>query len=202
MSGFWNTSEGENVAKTKTDSFEIEGGNLEPIPDGSSLLAMVEEAKWSQDKNGNEFITIKWNVMRPEAYANRRVFQKLWVTDDDPSAKDADKAAKKRDKALRMLAAIDTNAGGRLTKVAGKPDDEDLAAALAGKAMIIKVMLWEIEDRQTGETIRGNWVSAVSPKGGELKVGAEKEASAKPAQKQAAKSQVRMTAMDDDSIPF
>ncbi len=201
MSGFWNTSEGENVAREKNDSFEIEGGNLQPIPDGSSVLAIIEEAKWDA-KDGAEYITIKWSVMRPAEFENRKVFQKLWVTDDDPGAKDAAKAAKKRDKALRMLAAIDTNAGGKLTKVAGKPDDEDLAMALVGKPMVIRVMLWEIEDRQTGEMIRGNWVSAVSPKGKELSVGEVKEA-AKPGAKAPAKSKVSMAAADmEDEIPF
>lgn len=201
MSGFWNTSEGDNVASKKDTSFEIEGGgNLEPIPDGSSVLALVEEAKWDE-KDGAEYITVRWSVMRPQTYENRKVFQKLWVTDDDPGAKSADKAAKKRDKALRMLAAIDTNAGGRLTKVAGRPENEDLAAALVGKPMVIKVMLWEIEDRQTGETIRGNWVSAVSPKSKGVEV-AEAAAPKAPA-KAPAKSKVSMvSAIDDDEIPF
>ena len=161
---FWNLSDGGNAAATKSTEFDAGGGNMEPIPDGSSVLAMVDEAKW-ETKEGAEYISIRWSVIQPEAYKNRKIFQKLWVLDDDPSAASPDKAAKKRDKARRMLAAIDANAGGKLTSQEGKPSTDSMTLHLTNKPMVIKVMLWEIEDRNTGEKIRGNWVSAVGPKG-------------------------------------
>ena len=44
--GFWNLSDGDNAAKTGTE-YEIPGGNIDPIPAGSSVLAMIDEAKSS-----------------------------------------------------------------------------------------------------------------------------------------------------------
>lgn len=160
---FWDLSDGGTASDTGTD-FEIPSGNLDPIPDGSSVLAMIDEAKWDE-KDHASYISLRWSVLSPDEYKNRKVFQKLWVTDDDPSAKDADKAAKKRDKARRMLAAIDANAGGKLTRKAGVPTDDDLTACLTNKPMIIKCMEWSMPDRErVGEFVRGNWIAAVAPK--------------------------------------
>jgi hypothetical protein len=198
MSGFWDLSDGGNAAATKTTEYEIPGGgNMEPIPDGSSVLAMVDEAKWDS-KDGSSYISLRWTVIQPDAYKNRKVFTKLWVTDDDPSAKDADKAAKKRDKARRMLAAIDANSGGKLTSKPGKPTDEDLTMYITNKPMVIRVQIWEVQDRQTGESIRGNWVSMVAPKSSPIHI-------AEAGMKKAAKPETfasHAASLDSDSIPF
>jgi hypothetical protein len=159
---FWDLSDGGNAKDTGKD-YEIPSGNLKPIPDESDVLAAIDEAKWDS-KDGNEYISLRWSVLAPEEYKNRKVFQKLWVTDDDPQAKDADKATKKRDKARRMLAAIDANAGGKLSRQSSQPSSDDLAQHLCDKPMIIKCMIWEIPDRNGGDPITGNWVAAVSPK--------------------------------------
>jgi hypothetical protein len=190
---FWNLSDGGSAADTGAD-YEIPGGNLDPIPDGSSVLAMIDEAKWD-DKDGADYISLRWSVLSPDEYKNRKVFQKLWVTDDDPSAKDEDKAAKKRDKARRMLAAIDANAGGKLTKKEGIPTDETLTVCLTNKPMIIRVAVWAIKDRETGDTISGNWVQAVAPKSKGIDV---KPATAPKAQTRGAQS----AGVEDDEIPF
>lgn len=175
---FWDLSDGGTAADTGTD-FEIPSGNLEPIPDGSSVLAMIDEAKWDE-KDDAEYISLRWTVLSPDEYKNRKIFQKLWVTDDDPNAKDAEKAAKKRDKARRMLAAIDANAGGKLTRKPGKPSDDDLTSCLTNKPMIIKAMVWEMPDRERlGEFIRGNWIAAVAPKSKGIDVREPKAAPAK-----------------------
>lgn len=190
---FWNLSDGGSATDTGQD-YEIPGGNLDPIPDGSSVLAMIDEAKWD-DKDGSDYISLRWSVLSPDEYKNRKVFQKLWVTDDDPSAKDADKAAKKRDKARRMLAAVDANAGGKLTKKEGIPTDETLTICLTNKPMIIRVAVWAIKDRETGDTISGNWVQAVAPKSKGIDV---KPATAPKAQTRGLQS----ASVDDDEIPF
>ena len=194
MSDFWGLSDGSSVEET-TGEYEIPSGNLDPIPDGSSVLAMIDEAKWDE-KNDAQFISLRWSVLSPDEYKNRKVFQKLWVTDDDPNAKDADKAAKKRDKARRMLAAIDQNAGGKLVK-SGVPTDDTLTQHLTNKPMIIKCMVWEMPDReQPGEVITGNWIAAVGPKDKGIDV---KEAKPKAApQAPAAGAGVGL----DDEIPF
>ncbi len=159
---FWETSDGESLGNEK--EFDGGGGGFELIPDGSSVLAMPDEAAWDETKNGDRFIKIRWNVVKPEEFANRKVFQKLWVLDDDPNAKDP---AKKRDKAKRMLAAIDANAGGKLAAKGRMPTDDDLALALINKPMVIRVHEYEGQNGGNG----GNWVAAVSSKSSELKTG-------------------------------
>jgi hypothetical protein len=190
---FWDLSDGGTARDTETE-YEIPSGNLDPIPDGSSILAMIDEAKWDE-KDGADFISLRWSVLSPDEYKNRKVFQKLWVTDNDPNAKDENAASKKRDKARRMLAAIDANAGGKLTKKEGIPTDETLTICLTNKPMIIKCMLWEMPDREKhGEFIRGNWIAAVAPKSKGIDVKAAKVAQAKPA--------IASAPVDDDEIPF
>lgn len=159
---FWDLSTGESAKDTGKD-YEIPGGNLKPIPNESDVLAMVDEAKWDA-KDDAEYVSLRWTVLAPDEYKNRKVFQKLWVTDHDPQAKDSDAATKKRDKARRMLAAIDANAGGKLARQASQPTTDDLTQHLSSKPMIVKVMVWELKDRATGDTITGNWISAVKPK--------------------------------------
>lgn len=167
MAGFWNLSDGDNAAKTGTE-YEIPGGNMDPIPAGSSVLAMIDEAKWDHTQNdAEEYISLRWTVLAPEEYKNRKVFHKLWVTDHDPNAKDTAKAIAKTDKARKMLAAIDANAGGKLTAKDARPSDDDLARALQDRPMVITLMTWESNTGGGG----GNWVSAVAPKNKPLKIG-------------------------------
>ena len=72
---FWKTSTGETATDTGKD-FEVAGGNFDPIPEGSNLLAMIEEVKWETVRDGiEEFINAKWVVLKPEEFANRKVFQ-------------------------------------------------------------------------------------------------------------------------------
>jgi len=192
---FWDLSDGGNAAESASEEYEIPSGRT--IPDGSSVLAMIDEAKWDE-KNGAKYVSLRWSVLSPDAYKNRKVFQKLWVLDDDPSSKDEAKAAKKRDKARRMMAAIDANAGGKLTRKPGMPTDETLTQCLTNKPMVIKCMEWSIDDNQTGETIRGNWISAVAPKSKGIDV---KEA--KPSvQRPKAQGYVDHRPIDDDDLPF
>lgn len=196
---FWDLSDGHNAAAEKATEYEIPSGSIEPIPDGSTVLAMIDEARWD-NKDGMRYVSLRWTIVQPAEFRNRKVFQKLWVLDDDPSAQNAEKAAKKRDKARRMLAAIDANAGGKLTSVPGVPTDESLTMYLTQKPMAIRVSLWEVDDRQTGEKIRGNWISAVSSKGTPTHVTAPKPAPAqapRPAMASAWNSSI-----GDDEVPF
>jgi hypothetical protein len=151
---FWNLNDGTKVETTT--EFEISGGDLEPIPNNTGCVAAIEEAKWDAYED-DEYISLKWRVMQPDQFAKRVIYQKLKVNgtsrDKDPKAT--------ADKAKRMLAAIDANAGGKLMKVQGEPEDVDLMSALVGKLMAIRVMVWKMKIE--GEEKSGNWVSAVSP---------------------------------------
>jgi hypothetical protein len=200
MMGFWDLSDGGSAAKTGTE-YEIPGGNMDPIPAGSSVLAIVDEAKWDVDQLGNQYVSLRWSVLAPEAFKNRKVFHKLWVTDHDPNAKDTAKAIAKTDKARKMLAAIDANAGGKLSAKNEKPSSDDLAMALCNKPMVITLMVWESNTGGGG----GNWVCAVAPKDRELKIG-----EAKPAPRRAdplagggsAGGNYSRNPIDDEEIPF
>lgn len=177
---FWNTSDGEDVAQTATGEYTSQT-DMDPLPDNSSVKANIDKAEWATAYQSHEqYINIRWSVVAPEAYANRKVFQKLWVKDDDPRAKDA---AKKRDGALKMLGNIDKLAGGRLTAKGTIPTDDDLALALTNKQMVIKVKLWEMDGKS------GNWVAGVSPLSHEVHVPDAPAKDAGPA------------ALDDD-VPF
>jgi len=161
---FWDLSDGQ-TAKDTGGSYEVPGGTMEPIPAGSSVLAMIDEIKWDKKQNTfEEFISARWTVLAPEQYKNRKVFHKLWVTDLDPAAKDQDAAIKKRDKARKMLAAIDANAGGKLTAKQGIPSSDDLLH-LSNKPMVVTMMVYSMPDTRNGGMMHGNWVSAVAPKG-------------------------------------
>lgn len=185
MSDFWGLSDGEQVKATT--EFEQAGGNMQPIPDGTQVLAAIDEAKWD-DKDGNEYISLRWSVLKPEAYKNRKVFQKLWVLGNNPGQNDAEKRKKQGDNAKKMLAAIDTNCGGNLL-AGGKPTDSALQSNLLSKPMIVKLGVWEMQGSQ-GDTMSGNWVQMVAPK--------EKGVSEAPVQQR----QSAASSVDDDEIPF
>ena len=177
---FFTLSDNSN-ANENDGNFEMGGGNIEPIPSGTSVLAAPDEAK-IDDYQGERFISIRWVVLQPAEYANRKIFQKVRVYDHD---------TKKADKAKRMLAAIDTNAGGKLLASGEEPDDNGLTVALVNKPMLLKLQVWEIE-RDDGTKATGNWVSAVSPR-----------SNGKPAAATAAPVAEAAPSIDDfDDAPF
>jgi len=186
---FWNLNDGSSVEKT--GAFEMGGGDIEPIPGNTGCIGAIEEAKWDEYQ-GDRFISLKWRVMKPDDYAKRVIFQKVRVFSPAPE---------KADKAKRMLAAVDANAGGKLTKVQGEPSDMDLMSALVGKVMAIKVQVWELDKDDNGQVIpkderkRGNWVSAVSP---------AKGAAAKAAKEAPKAKDPEPEEVDDfsDDVPF
>jgi hypothetical protein len=125
---------------------EFDAGSADPLPDGTSVLAAPVEAGW-KTYEFEDYINFQWSVLAPEQYKNRRIFQKIKVNDKD-----------KGDKAKRMLAAIDANAGGKLFALGKEPTDQDLTQCLVGKPMMLKLGVWDIN----GKT--GNWVQAVAPR--------------------------------------
>jgi len=143
MSNFF---EGINTNNT---SFEI-GGGFELLPKDTRVVATCEQAV-TKSYEGRWSINIKWRVNLPSQFANRVIFQTLKVWDDDSS---------KAQKAKAMLAAIATNAGGRLfqsmqQRNENDPSDESLQT-LMNAPMVLLIDVWEIEGKS------GNWVKAVS----------------------------------------
>lgn len=195
---FWSLSDGEEV-KGGDGAFELGGGKIEIIPDDTSVLAAIDEAKWDRDRDDNRFISLRWTILAPEELKNRKLFQKVWALDAKPNTK-PEKVEQARDKAKRMLAAIDTNAGGKLLAKGGMPTDESLTACLTNKPMVVRVMVWEMEDRATGKVNQGNWVAAVSPKTQPV-TSAEDIAKAQSKMASQPKTQGRSREIDDE-IPF
>ena len=162
---FFKMSDG--TAPTTNGTAEMGGGNLPPIPAGTQLKAMIVEAKWDDGgQYNNRHIKLRWDVVDGE-YKKRVVFQKVQVCETD---------ANKRDKAIRMLAAIDANCGGKIMQLNAEPTDMDLMSNLCNKPMVIKVEVWEMFEDANGNKIKaedynpalghkkmdGNWVQAVS----------------------------------------
>ena len=188
---FWSTSDGASI--TAQTEYEIEGGGG-LIPDNTNCLAYIDEAK-IDSKDGAEYVSLRWRVAKPETLKNRVVFQKLWIYGNNPNQSDAAKAQKQGDKAKRMLAAIDANAGGELLVVDAPPTDERLQSALVNKFMVVKVKTWEMKGDQ-GDTMQGNWIAAVMPKTHEISESVK-------AQEQKPKAVPAAAATEyDDEIPF
>lgn len=148
---FWNLNDNSEKLST-TGEFESGGGDIEPIPAKTQVKAAADEAKWDS-YDGDEYISLRWTILAPTEYKNRKIFQKIRVLDSD---------GKKADKAKKMLAAIAVNAGGGLMKVTGKPTAADLQKHLLNKPMALQLQVWEIE-KDDGEIKKGNWISAVAP---------------------------------------
>lgn len=172
--GFWNLSDGKAVGSKS--EFEL-GGGFEVIPDGSRVLAAVEECKDDQWE-GERFFNLKWRILEGE-YKNRIIFQKLKVF----SSKE-----KQRDNAITMLAAIDANAGGKLMASGKEPTDFAIASALANRPMILLLRVWESEDKQK----TGNYVAGVFSR---------QQTKASTAPKQSAPSSEQTMDFDSD-VPF
>lgn len=198
---FFQTSDGQN-AQNSDGNFVIEGGNIAPIPDGTSVLAVAEEAK-NADYQGYSYINVKWRISKPAEYGNRVIFHKLHVFDAD---------TKKSDKAKRMLAAIASNAGGGLFKAMEQrkeetPSDMSLAQ-ICNRPMVLKLGVWMKSKDENGNEIPknmqkepgGNWVKAVSPAKGAAE--ASPAAAPKPAAKKAAPAPAVDFSGFDDDIPF
>ena len=194
MSNFWSTSDGSN-AQQNEGTFEMGGGDIPPIPTGTNVLAIAEEAN-NASYESDEYINVKWRISKPAEYANRVIFQKIRAYDDD---------AAKSDKAKRMLSAIATNSGGGLftamqQRNETKPSDQSLSQ-LCNRPMVLKLDVWEIDKDRNGnplpaaEVKRGNWVQAVAPvKGGQQQ--------AAPVQQPATQPAAAFDGLDDSDIPF
>ncbi len=135
-----------------TGNFELGGGEIALIPNDTKVLAVCEDAK-NDMYNLEETIKLKWRVSQPAEYANRVLFQKLKVYDPAKGAQHK-----------RMLAAIATNAGGKLFAAMEKagestPSDASLAT-ITNQPMVLQLGTWELDDKSK----KGNWVKAVSPR--------------------------------------
>lgn len=197
MGSFWDLDDGTSAVSNEKE-FSAGGGDFEVIPKGSSVLVAVEEASWKEGYQiSEEFVNLKVRVMKPEGYANRVLFFKMWIDELDPGVKtngsfDRAKAVTKRDKHKKMLMAIDANAKGKLAKLAARPTNDQLALALTAAQFVATLGVWD-KTGDDGKTVPGgNWLMAAKPKTAEIS-----EASAKVKPKPAPASDDL-----DDDVPF
>jgi hypothetical protein len=166
---FWNLDDGTSAVSDEKE-YSAGGGDFDVIPKGSNVLVNIEDSTWKEAYQATEtFVNLKVRVMKPDAYANRVLFFKLWIDDLDPGVKtngsfDRAKAVTKRDKHKRMLMAIDANAKGRLAKMAARPNDDQLAVALVGSQFVATLGVWDKTDETGKKTPGGNWLMAAKPK--------------------------------------
>ena len=172
---FWQQSNGETVEAS--DKFETAGG--EPIPEKTVVPSIASEAKWDSYE-GERYVNVKFDVVDGQ-YKGRVVFLKLKFEGTD----------KQRDRALNLLATMDTITNAGLMKLQNEPSDMELFK-ICNKPMDIRVMIWKNED--TGN--KGNWVQAVAALGA-------LSGSAKQVPVQAAAPASNPSAQEfDDDIPF
>lgn len=163
QSSFWGLSDGKKPEKTT--SFETGGFDL--IPDNTTALAIIDEAGWrAGGEYGPDYISVRWTILAPAEFKNRKIFQKIKVNDEKPGT---------ADNAKRMLMAMDTIAGGKLATIDREPEDEELIAALVNRQMVIKLKVWTLykQEFKNGKKVdtdeiekQGNYVAAVSEKKG------------------------------------
>ena len=152
---FW----GDDEVEAK-DTFVSGGGGFDPLPKNTNVLFEIEEIeiKESNEFEQTDFLNIRWNILKPDDYANRKVFQKVRIFHTEKD---------KRIRARQMLATIDINSGGKLTEYGKKKGknlteftSEDFQVCLVGKSMMGQLDVWR--DKDTKE-IKGNWVRSISP---------------------------------------
>tara|TARA_R110002167_G_scaffold172823_4_gene371151 strand:+ start:313 stop:810 length:498 start_codon:yes stop_codon:yes gene_type:complete len=148
---FWETSDKSTIESKST--FDA-SNNFEPIPNNTDVLCVVESAAWANNQYNGDYIAIEWQVLSPDTYGKRKIFQNIKVMHDNE---------KTADKAKKMLATIDFNSGGKMLASGEQPDDAMLGKSLTGKQMILKLQVWEMAG-DDGQTRSGNWVCAVSSK--------------------------------------
>lgn len=178
---WWNDSDGNSIADGKKD-YTSAGGDFDVIPKGTKVLAMVDDAGWKAVyQRSEEFINVKWRVMKPSQYEGRVIFQKLFVDDANPQTP-PDKIAAKRDAAKRQLSVIDANHKSKLTKLTARPTDQQLALALVAAQCVLSLEVWDKTDPadDTKKVPGGNWVRGINPKGGEITADVAKRAAPAP----------------------
>jgi len=183
---FFQKSDGTPVEKKNTASV---GGFQKLIPDGTQLQCAIAGAVWAE-KQGKKVALITLHVTEQGPYRNFKVDQALKVFDDKDKTRDA---------ALDMLMTYDTICKGELAKAdaAGKSivDNNPLMArALNGGTVIATFAEWEMENNNTGEIMKGNWVRGIAPK-----QGAREEAKAADVK---AESQGYFDPNFEEDIPF
>lgn len=189
MSSWWQTSDGEDLRQTDPQKDLPTGGGFDPIPDKTKVLAIVDSAGIGE-KDGKRYAEATLTIIKPEGYANRKLFPRFWIFDENPHASDP---KKKRDNDMRRFVKLDAACGGKLAKVGREPDADDISLAFTNKQVIVQVML--MTPREEGKE-PFNWYADYWPKNA-------KELSEGPKPKpQERREPEYADDLDGDEIPF
>lgn len=121
-----------------TGDYEQKGGGTVIIPEGTWVLATIEEIKTQTfDGSTHESLNLKWRVEEPEEYNNRVFYQTIKINGSDPLSQyyDESKQEKQIKAAFTMFSAIDKNAGGNIGKLMRKPTDAELTQHIVAAKM-------------------------------------------------------------------
>ena len=179
MSSFWQTSAGTEA------NGEVQENGFDPLPKGN-YLSMLESVE-VDEYQGQKKVKIKARVIGEGFGKNRVLFLNLKCF-SGPDIKE-----ETRDRCINILVKMYNICKAKLPN--GEPDDASLSQ-LVDKPMILKLDVWELEDKSKS----GNWLVNVDSKG--AKAGGEEK---KPAPKPSAKKPEPAREpgeYDDDDIPF
>lgn len=158
----WGTNEDSNKG---TYSDEIQ-----PIPAGTEVLAAPDEAVWKLSKKGDEYISIRWNVLSPAQYKGRKVFMMLFIDHSSETFRNTSRG---------FLRAIDGNAGGHLSAAGGKPTNESMAKHLVNSQMVLQLQVEEYQGNKSNKVKRiAPKNSAKSPAGAQNQPAVEQQTQA------------------------
>lgn len=169
-----------------TDAQEYEAPNMDPIPHGAIVQALVEdvELKWTDEEDEEKLsnlgpcvIKVKARVFEPEAYNNRVVFFtfKMWHPDQD-----------KANRNKQQFVALDNQLGGEGIAFASAADDEELATdtfidvldagwVQSGNMALLQIGL--LKPKDGGDPL--NYLLGIPAPGTETSEGKKEEAKAK-----------------------
>ena len=181
MDNFW-----QDLKEAPTgDGFSVGGGDFEPIPKDTQVIALVDKVEWKapSDYQPVEYINITWRIVDGE-YKNRVVFQKCQVLHFEPE---------KKQKAIKMLANIDHLTSGGEVMRSGSTTAESMQSAFKKKPVLLTLEVWEVNGNS------GNWVRSVKPYNRADMVAQAAQAATQPQPKPPASGN---DYFNDDNIPF
>ena len=202
MNNLLGLSDGTKASVSENKEYESSSsGSFSLFPQETSVRAAIDEAKWFKNNEGLIRLSLRWVVIDPEEYANRKVFQSLWIKHLEPNAAKADeaKAIVKRDKHRMMFAVIDANAGGKLAELIERGvdiTDEHLMQHLTNKTMVIRI---DLMVPKQGDPM--NFVAKISPKSAAVST-SEEIARGKAEVASIKKTSAPVSRNLDDEIPF
>ena len=206
---FWANEETGQVPE-KREEMDL-GGARELIPGGTVAEAVIEDGSWQDigrdDPSKGQCINLAWSIVQPEQLRGRKVFQKLYITDPNPYAKDDAAAAKRRQKDRDTMLLIDGLTGDNMRKSGKKPTDDSMAVDLTNKPIAIKVDLWSMPDNQNpGEMMSGNRISWIGKAGPDRTYKVGEVQPPKPMPRSSGSTPAGQTSgngwVEDDDIPF